>query len=373
MRNIPIAEQWTSAREAIAAAALDPDANQRVRTRMKKGWHFPIEIYAPEPTFRFPVLAHWSFTSNSGDSFETLLQRLDVSLLGSLPPEDPEDPPSAGSPPEVVETGHVGLDHRTRRGESTRAWYRGPLAPHPVERDTAVDGRLPLAHSADQLRRVVPDGREDLSAAAGFEIGRLVALSQLSVVSALLRFRQEQFGAGRVRELLDRTTAFDLPDVRDELVDLGRFVAIEALGGILSRHDDVIGPRRPIADPAREIKVRGDLDALVAEGLGLDLDALRKTGESIGLVAALADAEVPIAHRGDGPDDVPGGSIATLRASLERELGRVLDVAVPPVIIRDQPASTTGASADAARDAGARDALDLLIDRAERSAEEEGE
>jgi hypothetical protein len=274
----------------------------------------------------------------------------------------------------VVETGHIGLGHRNRRGEATRAWYRGPLAPYPVERDGPVDGRVPLAHSADQLRRVVPDGREDLSTSAGFEIGRLLALSQLSVVAALLRLRQEQFGAGRVREVLGRTTPFDLPELRDHLVDLGRFVAFETLGGLLERPDDIIGPHRPLADPGREVNVRGDLDELVAEGLGLDLDVLVKTGDSIGLVAALADTRVPIA--GDGVGD--GMRVETLRERLDSELDRVLDVALPVsdrVIIRSgRPgASKRAAAKRTATRAPERDVLDDLIDAAEQRAEAEEE
>ena len=60
-----------------------------------------------------------------------------------------------------------------------------------------AEGRLLLAHVSDQLRRAVPDGREDLAYAAAFEIGRLLALSQPSVVAALMRWRAEQFGADR--------------------------------------------------------------------------------------------------------------------------------------------------------------------------------
>ena len=157
---------------------------------------------------RFPVLAHWSFTTNEGATFETLMQDLDVGLLGTAGRAARRTRLRPPPRPEVVQTGHIGLDHRTRRGDAVRAWYRGPLVPFPTPRDRPPKNEpLPLAHSADQLRRVIPDGREDLSLAAAFEIGRLLALSQLSVVSALLRFRAEQFGAGRVREMLARVAA----------------------------------------------------------------------------------------------------------------------------------------------------------------------
>ena len=149
-----------------------------------------------DPEYRFPVLLHWTFTSVGETTFRTLMENLDSGLLGTEPP--PPDPDyhrtpvrtEGMAPLEVVETGHVGIEQRTRRGDSVRAWYRGPLLPHPAD---TVSARLPLAHAADQLRAVIPDGREDLSLAAAFEIGRLLALSQPSMVAALLRWRQDHY------------------------------------------------------------------------------------------------------------------------------------------------------------------------------------
>jgi hypothetical protein len=208
MAEPAVGNQWTraapvsQATQTIAAAALDPDAKRLVRDTMGMGFRLPIQLYAVEQVFRFPVLAHWSFTTNEGATFETLLQDVDVGLLGAAPNPKPKKAPLPGQPdplspppapvgPEVVETGHVGLDHTTRRGDAVRAWYRAPCVPFPTPRhggtvkDAAATEPLPLAHSADQLRRTIPDGREDLALAAAFEIGRLLALSQLSVVSAL--------------------------------------------------------------------------------------------------------------------------------------------------------------------------------------------
>ena len=147
-------------------------------------------ILLAEPEFTFPVLIHWSFTSSGNVDFEALMKGLDSGLLGTVP--DVEQDQTGRAPLEVVETGHVGLTHRTRRGDVTRAWYRGPLLPHPASGE-----RLPLAHAADQLRAVIPDRREDISLAAAFEIGRLLALSRPAMVAALLRWRQTQFQLAR--------------------------------------------------------------------------------------------------------------------------------------------------------------------------------
>jgi hypothetical protein len=354
MTEARVSEQWASATEKVAAAALDPDAKRLVRDTMASGFRYPIELVALEPVLRFPVLAHWSFTTTEGATFETLMEDLDVGLLGTAPP--PPDTPPARPAPEVVETGHIGLGQRSRRGDPVRAWYRGPFVPFPTERDQPQGGKLPLAHSADQLRRVVPDGREDLSLASAFEIGRLLGLSQLSVVSALLRFRGEQFGAGRVRELLSRVTDFELPNLLEQRVDLGRYVSLQVLDAIVKSPADAIGPRRPVADPGRELLVRGDLDEVISSGLGIDLAAVRKVGDQIGILAAVARTRVPVAGT-PGAGKLDDLALAGLRGALSSELARVAGVAVPTAM-RPVRQAVRGAQAPT-------DALDDVVDRAD--------
>ncbi|NUZ08357.1 hypothetical protein [Piscinibacter koreensis] len=378
-----IAAQWTSrgvspATQTIAAAALDPDATRLVRSTMGIGFRYPIQIHAREKVFRFPVLAHWSFTTNEGATFETLLQDVDVGLLGAAPnptpakatlPGQPEpaSPPPRPEGPEVVETGHIGLDHTTRRGDAVRAWYRGPCVPFPTPRhagtqpDAAADAALPLAHSADQLRRTIPDGREDLALAAAFEIGRLLALSQLSVVSALMRFRAEQFGAGRVRELLAEVLPFPLPPVdgvAHTRPDLGRFVALEMVGTLAQNPSTMLGPRRPIADPGRPLEVKGELDTVIAAGLGIDLAALTRRAAGVGVLAALEETAVPLALK---PEQATGGAatLAALKGALQGELARTLRVALPQAAAG--PVIGAGAPVRGAPRTAPADALDQLI------------
>ena len=361
-----VSTQWSSATQKVAAAALDPDAKRLVRDTMAQGFRLPIELYAIEKVLRFPVLAHWSFTTNEGATFETLMQDLDVGLLGTVPERAP-NAPAADAAPEVVQTGHIGLDHRTRRGDPLRAWYRGPCVPFPTPRDSnAKDAPLALAHSADQLRRVIPDGREDLALAAAFEIGRLLALSQLSVVSALLRFRAEQFGAGRVREILAELLPFALPELKAERIDLGRYVALQVLPVLAKNTDRMIGPQRPVADPGRPLRVDGDLDSLVAAGLGFDLAALKKRADAVGLLPALQGTAVPLAMK---PDQSPNEKLVVpaLRAALQGELQRTLAVAAPPKIVIGRP-GVRGAQARPQADA-----LDELIAHAPADDDEEGQ
>ncbi len=383
----PVTEQWQRAAQSVKQAARDPDAQFMVRDLMASGFRLPIGLLALEKVLRFPVLAHWSFTTAGDDNFERLMQKLDVGLLGTLPlppkaqPGKPQPPPVPDNLPEVVATGHVGLAHRSRRGDALRAWYRSPAVPFPTPRDGVNSAKpLALAHAADQLRRVIPDGREDLALAAAFEIGRLLALSQLSVVSALLRFRGEQFGAGRVRELLQSLMPFKLPKSTANAglgrVDLGRFVAVQMVDALARNSSRMLGPQRALADSGRPLRLTGDLDQLVADGLGIDLPALKKRGAGIGVLAALQQSAVPVL--GDiGATRLDDKGVAALRGALRTELQRTLAVAAPVLGVKRGAASDTtrGAaraasqSLDALGGIDAIDALDELIARAAASSD----
>jgi hypothetical protein len=210
-------------------------------------WHLIVR------TVRFPVLASWSFACTEAGDFQTLASQVSSRLLGHVPtgPETPDgeplppgppptalptEPPSARPLPLVAPTGHVETAHETRRGDVTTAWFRGPLVPDPVQRTVArPDGRYPVAHHSDQLRRVTPDGHEDLTYAAAYEIGRLLALSQPSVVAALGRWRRERFSAALTSAVADAVVGAApgglsaLLAARDPYVDtLGRAVAAGA-------------------------------------------------------------------------------------------------------------------------------------------------
>jgi len=260
-----------------------------------------------DPTLRFPVLLHWSFVSSDSTTFKQLMNELDSGLIGTVA-EDATLPD--GRPPmEVVETGHVGLAHRTRRGDQVRCWYRGPLVPHPPDGSTE---RLPLAHVADQLRTVIPDGREDLSLSSAFEIGRLLALSHPSMVSSMLQWRQRNYHVARRGAIWSQHEAF-----LGEVLGVDRFADADLLGLELGRAfirrltadpDEVIGGPRVLVDPGRPLEWDRPASEMVAAGFGLGIDAF------------------------DGRLD----NILTRLVQLDRLPGETLDVKLGTAEIRDQ-------------------------------------
>jgi len=338
------ASSWSPSPAQIEQAAVSyaaTDAAKLVRDAMAGSWRLPVGAITFEPVYRFPVLAHWSFTVTADGTFEQYMQNLDVGLLGTLHGDKPAQPApttTAGPPPDVrpapelAETGHVGLDHLTRRGDQVRAWFRGPAAPHPTVREQAPTsgpqkGRLPFAHTSDQLRVVVPDGREDVSYAAAYEIGRLLALSQSAVVTALMRWRQEQFGAQRAA-LLAALAAHPVGFLADTLFEhrtpgLGALVGRHIVLGAANKADAVFASSRPLVDPGRPLDfLDGNLDQVIAAGLGLDFEALQRNAKRLGIVGALVRTAVQV---GAQPDPALGGpAFAGLQADLDRQVGALV-------------------------------------------------
>jgi len=374
----PLSATWQVAAAAGSLAQSKTSASEEpyiaVRDAMAAGWRFPIGIVAKlEQRFRFPVLAHWSFTTTDGASFEELMLGLDVGLLGTLPPEEelpggaPPPPPRTRPLPDVTETGHVGLDHLTRRGDRTEAWYRGPLSPHVTERDAArPDGSLPVAHASDHLRRVTPDGREDLSYAAAFEIGRLLALSQPSIVAAQMRWRAEQYGAERAKRLATDAFGGLLGGIAEDAraADLGRFLGGKLLEEVAVRPGDLLGPRRPVVDPGRPVPglAAGELDAVLARGLGLDLGRIREMAAKVGVVEALAAQSVPVSQL-DARPVLEGPALDQLRIAAEADVARVATFAVQgdigEIALRRAPKKKAPEAKKPKR--RKRDALDRLL------------
>jgi hypothetical protein len=261
------------------------------------------QIVAFDPTLRFPVLLHWSFTSFGSLTFKALVQGLDSGLLGTSNGEQAL---------EVVETGHTGLDHRTRRGDQVRSWYRGPFVPHPTPTD-----RLALAHAADQLRIVVPDGREDISLAAAFEIGRLLALARPSMIAALMRWRQTGYQTARRESVWGELSGF-LGDLLGEYtldarigVHLGRGLA-EA---ITVKPEEFLGDPRPLASPGRQLQLDASPEVVMAQGFGLPVEAFKGTPEQV--LTKLRAADVVLARE-------PGLSRETLSNALNQVVDRMI-------------------------------------------------
>lgn len=159
-----------------------------------EGWNYLID--APSAAqkasrVRLITLASWNFVNDPAghDTFRGLMQHLksNSSVFGA------NLAVSSGSPyvDQALKRGYVPLDYKPLDSTPTFAWYRGPLAP--VKRDLVATNVFEEADAAmilDQDRGII-----DVSYAAAWELGRLLALSSPAFVKGLRLFVQRRQNA----------------------------------------------------------------------------------------------------------------------------------------------------------------------------------
>jgi hypothetical protein len=191
---------------------------------------------------------------------------------------------------------------------------------------------------------MTPEGREDVSLAVAFETGRLLAMSQPSFVAALMRWRDEAFGAARARAN-QRFSVTDRLDLLDRFVDataIGKFkdavivgnLARELEGSLLGEIERqkvrAVAELRPAVDAAATIpELRGDLTLFLAEGLGLDqrvTSLIAEAPESPRAMSMLQAAQPGLV--GDTRLDLDDAITRRVEATLETGLGLLAGIAV---------------------------------------------
>lgn len=226
---------------AAARAAVNPQANTGARVPIAATITSPAILAGPgdrgvipgvgraeNPTFSLSVptvqlvlLHSWQFECAGTGTFRDYMRRLNDSMFGTV--EAPGHPP-------VTDTGHIPMTLADRAGVDEKVWYRGPLVPMPLTRD-------PLTyHSADQCRRVTPDtGAEDISYAAAFEAGRLLAVANARVAQELMRWRREAYRQSARRDCLSAVnSALPLPASLDLHSPVGPSILASASQSMLS-------------------------------------------------------------------------------------------------------------------------------------------
>ncbi|HYK35313.1 hypothetical protein [Alloacidobacterium sp.] len=178
----------------------------------------------------FILLYSWKFECTQAGTFRELMQGLDVKMFGN---------PNTQDKPQLTDTGHLKMQVADRAGETEVSFYRGPLVPFQLTRDP-----LGPYHSADQARRgSLETGGEDISYAAAFECGRLLAAADGRFAQELMRWRREAY------KVSARADALNLVAKDIELIaaaDVHQpFTPVLAVSAVQS----LVNPIGPVADP----------------------------------------------------------------------------------------------------------------------------
>jgi hypothetical protein len=181
--------------------------SHRVLLVSLEGWQDRLkEVWAPAENqkVRLAVLASWTFACEGSNDFKANMDRLN---FGSNIPEDPKarvNLPESGfhlpykrydersaSAEDLVNAaysrGYTAFNHALRHGETVVSWYRGPLVPLSYNKPAQIQEPVTCA---DELLRYDPDtGLFDVTYAAAWQLGRLLALQNQSFALALDRAR----------------------------------------------------------------------------------------------------------------------------------------------------------------------------------------
>jgi hypothetical protein len=139
---------------------------------------------------RIVVLYNWTFMAKTeGESFAQYLEAVNVAPAGLQQFFDTSissgDANADAAVQNIINMGYSGLPHLLRNGDNTVSWYRGPLLPY----GTQPFIQLPFG-DADQLMRYDPgSGMFDVSYAAAWQLGRLLALNDRNFALAFFRWR----------------------------------------------------------------------------------------------------------------------------------------------------------------------------------------
>jgi hypothetical protein len=154
---------------------------------------------------RLAVLATWTFACAGSNDFKARMDALNRDPFTPREQGDREQLPdswlhlpygsyedNSAAPEDIVNAaysrGFTAFNHVMRQGEKTVSWYRGPLVP--LNYDKPKKLQEPVS-CADELLRYDPGtGLFDVTYAAAWQLGRLLALQNQSFALALSRARK---------------------------------------------------------------------------------------------------------------------------------------------------------------------------------------
>jgi hypothetical protein len=170
--------------------------------RLAENWKFEAG-----QTVRLAVLGTFAFTSAGSNDFKAHMDLLNFNQENPpehdnrkqlpdswlrLPYDKYSETSASPSADDIVNgaysRGYTAFNHFMRQGEKTVSWYRGPLVPLNYDKPAQVQE---LVTCADELLRYDPEiGLFDVTYAAAWQLGRLLALQNQSFALALDRARK---------------------------------------------------------------------------------------------------------------------------------------------------------------------------------------
>ncbi|MFN9645587.1 MAG: hypothetical protein ACK6BG_10835 [Cyanobacteriota bacterium] len=164
---------------------------------------------------RLVTFANWEFgVNNEARDFENLVCKTlrqengDPSTLRMPLATSSASSNEERTAREALEMGYIAMKHKTRLGDETVSWYRGPFTPFAVAENLVPK----TARSSDSLIRYDKNtGMYDVSYASAWQLGRLLALRNIEVAQSLHDWKVRQ-NVSDIKGFEQRTIEQALPE-----------------------------------------------------------------------------------------------------------------------------------------------------------------
>ena len=234
-------------------------------------------INIEKKNIRLAVLASWSFHCEEAYSFKSSIKKLRSDSF-SVPYDEDDEKKSktvfgyedaAAHIKNAWNLAYTALAHNTRFGEKTVSWYRGPFVPFYKSKESNYDF-LPAADAA--VRYDPKYGMMDVSYAAAFQLGRLLAMQDRYFSTALYAYRCEV--RRQINDVLGRKQTRSVLDYGEgnENVLMNRFLRglqadQEKMPSTEWREKNTYGIAKR-ADPGRnELQLTTDFDLTIPQNI----------------------------------------------------------------------------------------------------------
>lgn len=132
---------------------------------------------------RLVVLASWNFIDSGSSSFSQLADGLEIKSIKIQKGNEASELTS------YFDSGYIPLEHLTRTGANTISWYHGPFVPKLFP---ATSKCVSFSSADAALRYDKTTGFFDISFAAAWQLGRILALQNQEFSKAILNWRIAQ-------------------------------------------------------------------------------------------------------------------------------------------------------------------------------------
>lgn len=173
-----------------------------------------VKTIPPGNKARLVVLASWNFIDFGRSGFLELLNGVEIKSMKI------ERQKEAAELLPYFDSGYAPLEHLTRTGAKTISWYHGPFVPKmfPV-----TSKSISFSSSDAALRYDKTTGLFDISFAAAWQLGRILALQNQEFSKAMLNWRlaQSQLESSKSRKDMLSTILGDASkiDLKDKVVN----------------------------------------------------------------------------------------------------------------------------------------------------------